>query len=1049
MFVNFFISRPIFASVCAMIIVLAGAVSIPTLPIAQYPELSAPQVQVVSNYIGANAEVVESTVTTPLERQINGAEGMRYLSSNSGSDGTSTITATFDVGVNKDLAAVDIQNRVNTALPLLPAEVKNTGVTILKTTPAIVLAIGFYSEDGSLSDLFISNYLDLYVRDEIRRVPGAADVRIFGERRYAMRLWLDPLRLAARGLTADDVVNALRSQNISIAAGQIGKPPASQHQSYQISVRAQGRLTSPEEFENLVLKRGAGSSLIFLRDVGRAELGAEDYSLDLRFDGRSAVGIGVFQQPGSNALALESAIRAELERLSASFPPSLKYRIAFNPTTAVRESIHEVLVTLVEAIILVVLVIFLFLQDWRATLIPAVTIPVSLVGTFIFVKAFGFSVNTLTMFGIVLATGLVVDDAIVVVENISRNLGEMQGNPHSAAERAMREVTGAVVATSLVLIAVFVPPAFLSGTTGILYRQFSLTIAFSVSISAFNALTLSPALAALLMRPESHQHHFVVFRWFNRAFEATRTGYHRAVGWLLGHLAIVALAFVGGLGLTLLAFVGVPQSFVPDEDQNYFIVQLIGPQGASLEYMTDIAKQAEDRLRARPEVRDLFSVLGFSFTGGGANRGVIFASLAPVSERSGVAHGAPALVADFQRTLGALPGAIVVPFLPPPIQGQGATGGFSLQLVDKGGGGSFAPLAAAGQAVSGAAMQGGKIKGVFSTFSIDDPQLNVNIDRDKALSLGVDVAQIAGTLGVYFGSQYVNDFDLGPRSYRVYAQAESRFRDEPRDLGAVYVRSQTGALAPLDNFVRVTPGTAPPVISHYDLYRSVELDGTPAPGVSSGQAIATMEAVAHKVLPPEIDFEWSGLSWEEVRAGHQALVIFVLGLVVVFLVLSAQYESFALPFIIILAVPLALLGALVAQKLRGLTNDVFCQIGLLMLVGLASKNAILIVEFAEQLRGRGASKVDAVTEAAMLRLRPILMTSLAFLIGILPLVFASGSGANARHSLGTTLFGGLLLSTVLNLFFTPALYVMLETVRERFRRPLPDNGIKLPHPGRP
>ena len=1045
MFVEFFIKRPIFASVCAMIVVLAGAVSIPTLPIAQYPELAAPQVQVVSNYIGASAEVVESTVTTPLERQINGAEGMRYLSSTSGSDGTSTITATFDVGVNKDLAAVDVQNRVNTALPLLPAEVKNTGVSILKTTPAIVLAIGFYSEDGSLSNLFISNYLDLYVRDEIRRVPGAADVRIFGERRYAMRLWLDPLRLAARGLTAEDVVAALRAQNVNIAAGQVGRPPAPQNQSFQISVRAQGRLTDPRQFENLILKRGADGSLIYLRDVGRAELGAEDYSLDLRFDGRSAVGIGVFQQPDANALALESAIRAELERLSASFPPSLKYRIAFNPTTAVRESIHEVLVTLLEAVGLVVLVIFLFLQDWRATVIPAVTIPVSLVGTFAFVKAFGFSVNTLTLFGIVLATGLVVDDAIVVVENISRNLAESRGDAHAAARRAMREVTGAVVATSLVLIAVFVPVAFLSGTTGILYRQFSLTIAFSVAISAFNALTLSPALSALLMRPPD-EHRFALFRWFNRGFEATRTHYRRALAWQLGHLGLAVLIFVGGLGLTLLAFVAVPRSFVPDEDQNYFIVQLIGPEGASLAYMTDIARQTEQRLRARPEVRDLFSVLGFSFTGGGANRGVIFVSLSPISERPGAAHAAPALVAELQRSLGALPGAIVVPFLPPPIQGQGATGGFTLQLVEKGGGTSFAPLAAAGQAVSGAAMQSGRIKGVFSTFSVDDPQLTVDIDRDKALSVGVDVAQIADTLGVYFGSQYVNDFDLGPRSYRVYAQAESRFRDQPRDLGAVYVRSQGGALAPLDNFVRVTPGTAPPVISHYDLYRSIELDGTPSPNVSSGQAIETMERVAQKVLPPGISYEWSGLSWEEVRAGHQALIIFALGLTVVFLVLSAQYESFALPLIIILAVPLALLGALAAQKLRGLSNDVFCQIGLLMLIGLASKNAILIVEFAELLRARGSSKIDAVSEAAMLRLRPILMTSLAFLIGILPLVFAGGSGANARHSLGTSLFGGLLLSTVLNLFFTPALYILMESARERLRRHPPENGIKLAPP---
>ncbi|HEY6475014.1 MAG TPA: multidrug efflux RND transporter permease subunit [Polyangia bacterium] len=1048
MFVNFFIRRPIFASVCAMIIVLAGAVSIPTLPIAQYPELAAPQVQVVSNYVGASAEVVESTVTTPLERQINGAEGMRYLSSTSGNDGTSMITATFDVGVNKDLAAVDVQNRVNAALPLLPAEVKNTGVTILKTTPAIVLAIGFYSEDGSLSNLFISNYLDLYVRDEVRRIPGAADVRIFGERRYAMRLWLDPLRLAARGLTAEDVVAALRTQNVSIAAGQIGRPPAPRHQTFQISVRAQGRLTDPGQFENLVLKRGPDGSLIYLRDVGRAELGAEDYSLDLRFDGRSAVGIGVFQQPDANALQLESAIRAALERLSQSFPPSLKYRIAFNPTTAVRESIREVLVTLVEAIVLVVLVIFLFLQDWRATLIPAVTIPVSLVGTFAFVKAFGFSINTLTLFGIVLATGLVVDDAIVVVENISRNLGETRGDAHAAAQRAMREVTGAVIATSLVLVAVFVPVAFLSGTTGRLYRQFSLTIAFSVGISAFNALTLSPALAALLMRP-SAEHRFALFRWFNRAFEATRAHYRRALDWQLKHLTFAVVAFVAGLGLTLLAFVGVPRSFVPDEDQNYFIVQLIGPQGASLEYMTDIAQQTESRLRARPEVRDLFTVLGFSFTGGGANRGIIFVSLAPSSERPGTAHSAPAMVADLQRTLGALPGAIVVPFLPPPIQGQGATGGFTLQLVDKGGGTSFAPLAAAGQAVAGAAMQSGRIKGVFSTFSIDDPQLTVNIDRDKALGVGVDVAQIADTLGVYFGSQYVNDFDLGPRSYRVYAQAEAGFRGQPRDLGAVYVRSQTGALAPLDNFVRVTASTAPPVISHYDLYRSVELDGTPAPGASSGQALAAMEAVAHKVLPGEIGYEWSGLSWEEVRAGHQALVIFVLGLTVVFLVLSAQYESFALPLIIILAVPLALLGALGMQKLRGLSDDVFCQIGLLMLIGLASKNAILIVEFAEHLRAQGASKIDAVAEATLLRLRPILMTSLAFLIGILPLVFASGAGANARHSLGTTLFGGLLLSTVLNLFFTPALYVLMESARARFRRPPADNGIKLARPEAP
>jgi len=634
MFAEFFIKRPVFASVCAILIVIGGAVAIPTLPIAQYPELAAPQVQVQSVYVGANAEAVESAVTTPMEQQINGAEGMRYLQSTSGSDGTSVITATFDVGRDKDIAAVDVQNRVNTALPRLPLEVRNTGVTISKTTPAILIAAGFYSEDGSLSNVFISNYLDLYVRDELKRIKGTADVRLFGERKYAMRLWLDPVRLAARGMTASDVVAALREQNAIIAAGQVGRPPAPTGQSFQITVRAAGRLTDTREFEQLVLKRGTDGSLVLLRDVGAAELGAEDYSVNLRFDGRDAIGMGIFQLPDANALDLEAAVRATLERLAPSFPPSMKYTIAFNPTVAVRDSIREVLTTLGEAIILVILVIFLFLQDWRATIIPTVTIPVSLIGTFIFIKAFGFSINTLTLFGIVLATGLVVDDAIVVVENIERNLGETKGDAPGAARRAMAEVAGAIVATSLVLIAVFVPPAFMGGTTGRLYRQFSLTIAFSVAISAFNALTLSPALAALLMRarPEGKKE-FVVFRWFNRGYKAVHKRYCKALAWQLHHLRWAGAAFVAGLVLTVIVFTSMPTSFVPDEDQNYIIVQAIGPAGASLDYMTGIAKQAEAQLRTRPEVQNLFSVLGFSFTGNGANRAVINASLRPNSER--------------------------------------------------------------------------------------------------------------------------------------------------------------------------------------------------------------------------------------------------------------------------------------------------------------------------------------------------------------------------------------------------------------------------------
>jgi HAE1 family hydrophobic/amphiphilic exporter-1 len=1058
MFVDFFIRRPVFASVCAILIVLVGAVSIPTLPIAQYPELAPPQVNVLSNYVGASAQVVESAVTTPLEQQINGAEGMRYITSTSGSDGTSNITVTFDVGRNKDLAAVDVQNRANTALPRLPAEVRNTGVTITKTTPAIVIAAGFYSEDGSLSNIFLSNYLDIFVRDALKRLPGVAEVRIFGERRYAMRLWLDPVRLAARGLTAADVVAALREQNAIIAAGQVGRPPAPAGQTFQITVNAVGRLSDPRQFERIVLKRGqadlaagggggAGNPLVLLGDVGSAELGAEDYSLNLRFNGRDAVGIGVFQLSDANALQLETQVREQLQKLSAAFPPSMKYKIAFNPTTAVRSSIDEVLKTLLEAIALVILVIFLFLQDWRATVIPAITIPVSLIGTFAFVKAFGFSINTLTLFGIVLATGLVVDDAIVVVENISRNLSETRSTPREAAERAMREVAGAVMATSLVLIAVFVPVAFLAGTTGRLYRQFSLTIAFSVAISAFNALTLSPALSALLMRAraegngaapdhaEGAHAGFVVFRWFNRGFNRVRDRYHHALAWLTGHLAVVGAAFAIGLVATFLVFRSMPTGFVPDEDQNYFIVQLLGPQGASLDYMNGIAKQVETQLRSRPEVQDTFVVSGFNFSGNGANRGVTFVNLTPISERKGEAHSAMAVVADMQRRLGGIAGAIVIPFLPPPIQGQGATGGFTFELVDQSGGIDFATLAGAGQQLSAEAVRDGRVRGLFSTFSVDDPQLLLTIDRAKAKSIAVPLDQINAALGVFLGSQYINDFDFNNRSYRVYVQAAAPFRDQPRDIGQFYVRSQpNGALTPLDNLVQVVAGTAPPVISHYNLLRSIELTGTPTPGTSSGQAIDAMARSAARVLPPTLGFEWSGLSWEEVRAGNQSLLIFALGLTFVFLVLSAQYESFSLPFIIILAVPLALLGGLAAQRLRGLVNDVFCQIGLLMLIGLASKNAILIVEFAEQLRHRGGSAADAVIQASMLRLRPILMTSFAFLLGILPLVFASGAGAHGRHSMGTALFGGLLLSTLLNLFFTPALYLMMQRLRDRVGR---------------
>jgi HAE1 family hydrophobic/amphiphilic exporter-1 len=1040
-FAQFFIRRPVFATVCALLIVLVGIVCIPTLGIAQFPELAPPQVQVTANYVGASSQVVEAAVTTPLEEQINGVEGMRYMQSASGNDGSTLITVTFELGYNKDIAAVDVQNRAQTALASLPTEVKNTGITVTKTTPAIVLAMGFYSEDGSLSREFISNYLSIYVVDAIKRLPGAGDVRIFGERRYAMRLWLDPAKLAARGLTATDVVNALSEQNAQMAPGQVGQPPSPPGQSYQISVRAMGRLTSPAEFDRMVIRSGRDGSQVLLEDVGHAELGAQDYSQDSRFDGRESVGIGVYQLPNANALQLERATVKTLQDLAKQFPPSLKYEIAFNPTAAVRESISEVMVTLIEAIAIVILVIFVFLQDWRSTLIPAITIPVSLIGTFAFVKAFGFSINTLTLFGIVLATGLVVDDAIVVVENIERNLAERRGHPREAAEAAMSEVSGAVIATSLVLVAVFVPVSFMPGTTGRMYQQFALTIAFAISISAFNALSLSPALAALLMQPpgeESRIERFVLFRWFNHGFDAFTRGYQNALRRMLGRLGWVGLAFVAGLFATWLVVRSVPTGFVPDEDLNYFITQIQAPAGASLDYTVDIGKQVQKIARSREEVAHVFAISGFGFLGNRPNGGVVFTLLKPVGERKGSKHSSASVVDELRGRMLAMPGAIVLPFLPPPIQGVGSTGGFTFEVLDQADNG-FVALADTARELTAEATRSHVVAGIFSGFTIDDPQLVLTVDREKSKSIGVPISSVNDALTVYMGSRYVNDFDFNNRSYRVYAQAEPLVRGEPRDIGRLYVRSAQDGLLPLENLVRLEPTTAPAVITHFNLFRSIELNGAQAPGVSTGQAIAEMDGAAKKVLGPGMGHEWAGLSWDEVRAGSTALIIFALALLFVYLVLSAQYESFTLPLVILLAVPLALLGALGAQKLRGLVNDIYCQIGLVMLIGLASKNAILIVEFAEQLRAQGRSDLDAVVEASRLRVRPILMTSIAFILGVLPLVFASGSGAMGRRSLGTAVAGGLLLSTLLNLFFTPALYLMMRSLLRRLRRhPAPE-----------
>jgi HAE1 family hydrophobic/amphiphilic exporter-1 len=1029
--VDFFIHRPVFSTVCALLIILAGAAVIPTLPIAQFPDLAPPQVSVTSVYTGASAQTVESAVTTPLEQQINGAEGMKYVTSSSTNDGVSSITATFDLTRNPDLASVDIQNRVNTAQGRLPNAVKQVGITVQKSSQNFVFGAAVFSPDRRYTPLFMSNYLDVYVRDSLKRVKGVADVLIFGERKYSMRLWLDPVRMASRSLTAVDVVSALGEQNVEVAAGQVGSQPAMPGQQYQISVRAVGRLSETTQFENIILKSNSDGTLVRLKDVGRAELGAEDYGSILDYNGGEAIGIGVTQLSTANALDVHRLCLLELERLSKRFPPGMKVEVAFDTTDAVSESIRDVVSTLGEAIFLVILVIFIFLQDWRSTIIPAVTIPVSLIGTFAFVKLLGFSINTLTLFGITLATGLVVDDAIVVIENIERHLQEGEHDPTKAASDAMREVTGAVIATSLVLVAVFIPVAFFPGTTGILFRQFALTIAFSIAISAFNALTLTPALSALLLG-RSHGEKNRFFRFIDRIIEFITNGYVHALRTFLRYEPVALILFAAGLGLAYFVFERVPKGFVPNEDQGYLIVIVQSPSGASLEYTRKIGEQISAITKTVPEIRGTFAVSGFSFGGNAPNRGLTFLTLQPYSKRPGRNQTASAILNRIRGPMFGISGALVIAVEPPAVQGLGAFGGFQFEVQDQGNH-TLSELDKVTQELirDGSSRKEKDLVSLFTTYTATDPQFVVTIDREKALSLHVPLSQITQTLSVYMGSAYINDFDFNNRSYRVYIQADKQFRANPQDIKQYYVRSESGAMIPLENLLAIGQTAAPQVISHYNLFRSTEITGVAAPGFSSGQAIDAMQQLSAKVLPQGFTYEWSGISLEELQSGSATLILFGLGVVVVYLTLSAQYESFVLPFIILLAVPMALLGALSAQWIRGQQNDVYCQVGLVMLVGLSSKNAILIVEFAEQLRKRGMTIVDSAVEAARIRLRPILMTSFAFILGVVPLVTASGAGENGRHSVGTTVFGGMIMSTILNLFFIPVLYLLIEGFRER------------------
>ena len=1052
---NSFIRRPVFATVCSLVIILVGIACMTTLPVAQYPEIAPPQVSVTSNYVGANAQVVESTVTNILEQELNGIEGVRYIKSTSANDGTSSINLTFELGKNQDIAAVDVQNRVSTVLSRLPAPVTQTGVQVTKANNNFLLAIGFYSErDESkgqdiYDDTYLSNYADLYIADAIKRIEGVGNVEIFGERKYAMRLWLDPNRLASRNLTPQDVIAALQQQNLQVGGGQIGQPPAKTEQQYQYAVNAQGRLKDIEEFNDLVVRTAENGTLIKLRDVGRAELGAENYSSFLRFTSSEGVthrgvGLGINQQFGSNALDTAAAVKQEMKRLAENFPPGIHYEVAFDTTTFIKAGTEEVIISLFQAIGLVVLIVYLFLQNWRSALVISLAMPVALIGTFIFVKLLNFSINTLTLFGLTLATGLVVDDAVVIVEDITRRIQDEGLRPVEAAISSMNALFSAVIATSVVLIAVFVPVAFFPGTTGQIYKQFALTIAFSITISTFNAVTFTPMLSALLLKRGQ-----VANNWFfnriNWVLDRTRLSYSRSIIGLTRRKGIILALFSGALGLTYWIYNLVPAGFIPDEDQGIFITLVQAPEGMSLNYTEKVMEKAEAILKQVPEVQQIFSVGGFSFSGATPNNGLIFITLKPWEQRREANQSLQAIIGGvLPKPVGLFPKmleiqeATVIPFNLPAINGVGNFGGFEFHLQDRTNLGLDATGVALdkfiGRASAYPSAQRPQLTGLRPNFNANTPQISVEVNRAKANALMVSVEDIFNTLQVFLGSTYVNDFNQFNRAYRVYVQADLEFRSNPEDISKLYVRSQTGQMISLSGLVTVKEIIAPSIISHYNLFRSVEINGSPAPGISSGQALKAMEQVAQETLPKGFGYEWSGLSLEELESGGQAIFIFGLGVVFVFLTLAAQYESFVDPFIILLTVPLAILGALIAILIRGTANDIYTQVGFVMLIGMASKNSILIVEFANQLRQEGLSITKAAVESAKERLRPILMTAFSTVAGGIPLMVATGPGAAARQSLGTATFGGMCIATVLSLFVIPILYIIIKTAETRLER---------------
>jgi hydrophobe/amphiphile efflux-1 (HAE1) family protein len=1046
-FSRFFIDRPIFASVLSIVIFLAGGLAMFALPISEYPEVVPPSVVVRAMYPGANPRVLAEAVATPLEEQINGVENMLYMSSQATADGVLTLTVTFRIGTDVDIAQVQVQNRVAQALPRLPEEVRQLGVNTVKSSPDLTMVIHLVSPDERYDIVYLRNYAVLQVKDVLARLPGVGQVRIFGAGDYAMRVWLDPEKVAARGLSAGDVLRAIREQNVQVAAGVVGAPPMPERVEYQLSVNARGRLTDENEFGAIIIKTGEDGALTRLRDVARLELAAGDYALRSLLNNQSAVAIPIFQAPGSNALQLSTSVRETMEELKGNFPEGVEYRIVYDPTINVRDGIREVIITLFEAILLVVIVVVLFLQTWRASVIPLVAVPVSIVGTFAIMLAFGFSINTLSLFGLVLAIGIVVDDAIVVVENVERNI-EAGLTPREASYKAMEEVSGPIIAIALVLCAVFVPIAFISGLTGQFYRQFALTIAFSTVISAVNSLTLSPALSAILLRPHGATPDTAtriidrlfgwIFRPFNRFFLRSAERYGHTVSGLIRRSGLALTAYAGLVALGVFGFTRVPTGFVPIQDKQYLVGFAQLPDGATLDRTEAVLREISDVARQQPGVRNAIQFPGLSINGfvNAPNAGIVFIGLEPFDERTSDEEYGLAIAGALNARFSQIQEAFIAVFPPPPVAGLGQVGGFKLQLEDRAGLGE-GELYQAAQALLGKAYQTPELAGLFSGFQINVPQLYADVDRDKVKRQGLALNEVFQTMQVYLGSQYVNDFNRFGRTYQVIAQADARFRATAEDIHQLKVRNARGEMVPLGSVLTVRESFGPDRVLRYNAYPSADINGGPAPGVSSGQAIAAIERIAAETLPNGIGYEWTELTFQQKAAGNTALFVFPICVLLAFLVLAAQYESWSLPLAVILIVPMCIISAIAGVWITKGDNNIFTQIGLVVLVGLACKNAILIVEFARELQMRGMDRVAAALEACRLRLRPILMTSFAFIMGVVPLVLSSGAGAEMRHAMGVAVFSGMLGVTFFGLVLTPVFYVVVQGFVERRQRAVP------------